>query len=109
MFEIDRDTLISVYFNLGFTYLFLKKCHGIQLSVRQLKRVLKSKGLQRKRRKSPLQHVVNAVREELNGSENLIGYRQMHRRIMIDHGLVIDRDTVRIILKHLDPARVECQ
>ena len=110
-FEIDRDTLISVYFNLGFTYneiaAFLKKCHGIQLSVRQLKRVLKSKGLQRKRRKSPLQHVVNAVREELNGSGNLIGYRQMHRRIMIDHGLVIDRDTVRIILKHLDPAGVE--
>ena len=109
--EIDRDTLISVYFNLGFTCneiaAFLKKCHGIQLSVRQLKRVLKSKGLQRKRRKSLLQHVVNAVREELNGSGNLIGYRQMHRRIMIDHGLVIDRDTVRIILKHLDPAGVE--
>ena len=108
-FEIDRDTLISVYFNLGFTYneiaAFLKKCHGIQLSVRQLKRVLK--GLQRKRQKSLLQHVVNAVREELNGSGNLIGYLQMHRRIMIDHGLVIDRDTVRIILKHLDPAGVE--
>ena len=47
------------------------------------------------------------MREELNGSGNLIGYRQMHRRIMIDHGLVIDRDTVRIILKHLDPAGVE--
>ena len=107
----DRDHLISIYFNLGFAYneivTFLKKCHGIQLSVRHLKRVLKSKGLRRRIHKSHLEHVLNAVREELNGSGNSIGYRQMHRRMVIDHSLVIDRETVRIILKHLDPAGVE--
>jgi len=110
-FEIDRNRLISVYFKLGFTYneitAFLKKCHGFKLSVRQLKRVLQSKGLRRRSQKSPLQDVLNAVREELNGSGNSIGYQQMHHRIMIDHGFVIDRETVRIILQHLDPAGVE--
>ena len=107
----DRDHLISIYFNLGFAYneivTFLKKCHGIQLSVRHLKRVLKSKGLRRRIHKSHLEHVLNAVREELNGSGNSIGCRQMHRRMVIDHSLVIDKETVRIILKHLDPAGVE--
>lgn len=111
VFECDRDHLISVYFNLGFCYKeicqFLEKCHGIQLSVRHLKRVLKLKKLRKRKNKSPLQHVLNAVREELSGSGNSIGYRQMHRRILIDHSLVIDRETVRIILKHLDPAGVE--
>ena len=110
-FELDRDHLISIYFNLGFAYneiaSFLKKCHGIQMSVRHLKRILKSKGLRRNGQKSPLQHVLNAVREELSGSGSSIGYRQMHRRVLIDHNLVIDRETVRIILKHLDPAGVE--
>ena len=109
--EIDRNRLISVYFKLGFTYneitAFLKEYHGFKLSVRQLKRVLQSKGLRRRRQKSPLQDVLNAVRDELNGSGNSIGYRQMHRRIMIHHGFVIDRETVRIILQHLDPAGVE--
>ena len=109
-FELDRDHLITIYFKLGFTYTeisaFLKRCHAIQLSVRQLKRVLKSRGLQR-RHKSPLEHVLNAVKEELRGSGNSIGYRPMHRRVIIDHNLVIDRETVRIILKHLDPDGVE--
>ena len=107
----DRDHLISIYFNLGFAYneiaTFFKKCHGIQLSVRHLKRVLKSKGLRRRIHKSHLEHVLNAVREELNGSGNSIGYRQVHSRMVIDHSLIIDRETVRIILKHLDPAGVE--
>ena len=106
-FECDRDHLISIYFNLGFVYneivQFLKKCHGTQLGVRQLKRNLKSKGLVRRKNKSPLQNVLNAVREELSGSGNSIGYR----RVVIDHNLVVDRETIGVILKHLNPIGVE--
>ena len=36
-----------------------------------------------------------------------MGYRQMHQRLTIDHGLIIDRESVRLILKDLDPEGVE--
>ena len=61
VFEYDRDHLVSRYFNLGFTYneivAFLQNYHGIQLSVRQLKRILKTKGLRRRGHASALPDV----------------------------------------------------
>lgn len=51
MTENDRDSMIEAYFNLGLDHTeiiaFLGLVHGI-LSVRQLKRVLQSKGLRRR-------------------------------------------------------------
>ena len=41
---------------------------------------------------------------ELEGSGNSIGYRQMHQRLRIDYGLVFQKETVRVIIKELDPA-----
>ena len=102
----DRDSLITTYFNLGFTYneilAFLLLSHGIKLSLSQLKRVLKSRRLRRRKNASRITEVINAVEEELGGSGNSIGYRQMHERILVDHSLVVARETVRIILKTLD-------
>ena len=86
---------------------FLQNCHGIQLRVRQLKRILKTKGLRRRGHASALPDVLNAVQQELAGSGSLVGYRQMHQRLTIDHGLIIDRESVRLILKDLDPEGVE--
>ena len=106
----DRDSLITTYFNLGFTYneilAFLLLSHGIKLSLSQLKRVLKSRRLRRRKNASRITEVINAVEEELGGSGNSIGYRQMHQRILVDHSLVVARETVRIILKTLDPEGV---
>ena len=102
----DRDSLISTYFNLGFTYneilAFLLLSHGIKLSLSELKRVLKSRRLRRRENASRITEVINAVREELRGSGNSIGYRQIHQRVLVDHSLVVARETVRIILKTLD-------
>ena len=106
----DRDSLISTYFNLGFTYneilAFLLLSHGIKLSLSELKRVLKSRRLRRRENASRITEVINTVREELRGSGNSIGYRQIHQRVLVDHSLVVARETVRIILKTLDPEGV---
>lgn len=53
-----------------------------------------------------LDSVVRAVEEELSGSGQSVGYRQMHQRLTTDHGLVVDRETVRVALTCLDPEGV---
>ena len=107
----DRNSLIECYFNLGLDYSeiinFLLLVHGIRLSVRQLKRVLFSKGLCRRKNHSDIEEVIAAVERELDGSGSLIGYRQMHQRLRVDYGLVVSRETVRHALKLLDPDGVE--
>lgn len=108
-----HNSLIECYFSLGLDYSeilnFLLLVHGIQLSVRQLKRVLFSKGLCRRRNHSDIEEVIAAVERELDGSGSLIGYRQMHQRLRIDYGLVVSRETVQHALKLLDPDGVERQ
>ena len=49
------------------------------------------------------------MRSELNGSGNIIGYREMHQRLCDWHRLIISRKTVRQALKILDPAGVEAR
>ena len=50
--EETREGLIRKYFNLGFPYheilVFLSKFHGIMLSLRHVKRLLKTMGLRRR-------------------------------------------------------------
>ena len=86
---------------------FLRLRHDVGSSLRQLKRILRSRGLRRKKIQSRIDRVVNAVDQELQSSESCIGYRQMHQRLLSDHRIVTDRDTVRRIVKSLDPHGVE--
>ena len=39
--------------------------------------------------------------EELRGSGSTIGYRQMTQRLVVDHGLVVGKETVRELVKIL--------
>ena len=72
-----------------------------------MKRILRRKGLTRRQNYSDPAEVVAAVDRELQGSGSLFGYRQMHQRLRTNYGLVADRETVRTILKTLDPDGVE--
>ena len=51
--QSERDIYIERYFNLGMDYaeilIFLAAFHGIQLSLRQLKRILFKKGYRRRK------------------------------------------------------------
>ena len=109
--EASRAIFIQKYFNLGFPYeeilAFLSKFHGIILSLRQLKRLLRSMGLRRRKVHSSVYEVASVIERELHGSGSLIGYRAMHQRLTVDHKLVTDRETVRQLLKILDPVGVE--
>ena len=100
----ERNDLIEQYFHLGLNYSelmsFLLLRHGVRLSLRQLKRILRSRELRRRKIQSRIDRVVSAVEQELQSSGSCIGYRQMHQRLLRDHGIVIDRDTVRRIVKN---------
>ena len=100
-----KDDLIEWYFKCGFGFyeiLFFLNCHGINKSLRSLHRVLRRKKLSRKKEKSDLHEVLHLIQRELAGSGNNVGYRSMHQRV-IAHGLKIDRESVRLGLKALDP------
>ena len=105
--ERSRNLLIQEYFNLGFGYTeilaFLCIVHGIRLSLRHLKRILCRIGLRRRGTSSNLHDVVSAVEQELSHSGSLVGYRQMHQRITLDYGMIVNRETIRRILVVLDP------
>ena len=106
----NRDPLIEQYFNLGFGYTvilgFLCIVHGIQLSLWHFKWILSRKGLRRGGNQTDPGEIISAVESELRHSGSSLGYRQMHQRITLDYGKVVDRETIRRILVVLDPEGV---
>ncbi|KAK2562956.1 hypothetical protein P5673_013948 [Acropora cervicornis] len=67
----NRDEPIETYFHLGLQQIeivaFLTLAHGITISLRQLKRVLQSKGLRRRGANSPLGLVIRTIQQEIEG------------------------------------------
>lgn len=105
--DLERDELIEHYYNMGISYseilMFLGCIHEIYLSIRQLKRILSSRGLGRRRNRSNLDDVCRVIRFELRGSGSRLGYRLMTRRLLNEHNISVDQETVRELLKILDP------
>ncbi|XP_020624450.1 uncharacterized protein LOC110061929 [Orbicella faveolata] len=85
---------------------FLVMCHGICLSMSQLKRILRERGISRRKQQSSVNQIIDAVENELRGSGRLFGYRLMHQKICCSYGVVADRETVRVALQALDPEGV---
>ena len=110
---VQRTDLIKHYFSLGLQYseilAFLLSFHGIQLSLRQLRRILRREGLRGRKDHSDIEQVINAIETELEGSGNRIGYRQMHQRLRNDYGFVVQKEIVREIIKELDPVGVQAR
>ena len=108
---VMRNKIIENYFNIGLTpseiALFLVSVHGIGISLRQLKRILRRLGCTRCQRRSNLNEVVEAVEEELRGSGSLLGYRVMHQRLVNQHRLATAREVVQHVLRVFDPEGVE--
>ena len=111
--NVVRDDLVVRYFNLGLNnaeiVLFLSLGHGLIMIIRQLKRILRKLDLKRRSVQSNSDEIINALESELKGSGSSIGYRQMHHRLTMNHGLFINRETVRKALKLLDPDGVSCR
>lgn len=105
----SRDNIITRYFSSGMLYAeilyFLSSYHRIQLTVRQLHRVLRRLGLFRRGNRSNINDVLTFVQAQLNGSASCQDYRSMHQ-LLRNHGFNINRENVRMILSTLDPEGV---
>ena len=95
---VNQDNLISSYFSRGFTNAeiacFLALHHGIILSVRTVKRILKRLRLRRAKctNESPLEQIVFAILEELeNSCGSFMGYRQLTRHLRRKYNLQVTR------------------
>uniref|UniRef100_A0A7M5WYA2 Integrase core domain-containing protein n=1 Tax=Clytia hemisphaerica TaxID=252671 RepID=A0A7M5WYA2_9CNID len=84
----------------------LEDKQGIQITIRTLHRILRNLGLYRRKRKDTINIIFETVAKELRSSKKCLGYRMMHK-VLRSKGLTVDRETVRLILKQLDPEGVE--
>lgn len=76
----------------------------VNLSTRQIQRVLKTNGLNRRpRQESSLQSIELAILDELHGPGSLLGYRTMWNKLKNHHQLQVKRSTVMILLALLNP------
>ena len=105
----SREKIITHYFHCGLSYTeiisFLFVYHGIQITLRQLNRVLRKLGLFRRKFKASITSVISAIQTELASSSSSFGYRMMHQKLR-QKKLVVDRETVRIAMRSLDPEGV---
>ena len=101
------EEAIRHYFKKNYKYStilqFLEKFHNIKLSKRTLIRKLQEYGLGRRKYNANRDQVEQAIRQELNGSGRLLGYRAMWRRLQSNHGIYVRRLTVQTVLRELDP------
>lgn len=111
---LNKENLIRSYFIQGFTNTeiagFLALQHGVILSVRTVKRILKRMGLRRASvtNESPIEQIVRAILEELeNSCGSFMGYRQLTRRLRRKYNLHVRRDTIMKYIRIIDPEGVE--
>ena len=104
-----KDTVI-LYFRRGVPYKDIADIiyceYGKSISVRHIKRVLNSAGFFRRKNYSDLHCVVDFIENESTMSGQLHGYRWMHLKCLMN-GLCVTRETVRVILRELDPEGVD--
>lgn len=102
--------LVRVYFDLGLQYkdiaALLASRHGYVMSERNLRIILKSCGLFRRKGYTGLDRVWDFIEEQLQTSGKLNGYRWMYTKCK-EPGLHVKKEEVRLILKELDPRGVE--
>ena len=107
MLQMTEIALLRIILMAGYKYCeilaYLILYHGINISLRQLKRIMNTKGLRRREHPSDLGDVINVIEMEIQGSGSCIGYRAMWQRLRNDHKLVVSQNTVRQALKLIDP------
>ena len=107
---MDRDELIMTYYDMGLTYRdisrVISEVHHQQISSRQVIRILKRLGLGRRQNYTPIDTVIDSIREILLYSGQFNGYRMLWSKLK-QRGIRIQRDIVNAILSVLDPYGME--
>lgn len=103
-------TEIQLYFDLGLSHkemlFMLAHYEGVIISERHLRRILRGMKLYRRKHYTDLLNIALFIENELSKSGQLHGYRWMHMKCQ-QNGLVVNRETVRILQQILDPNGVE--
>lgn len=104
--DVDKESIVRYYFFRGFDYeeirMFLQKYYDIELSIRTLKRRIKSYGLRRRQPDYDINGVRAAIHEVIDGHGSLQGYRSVWHTLQLK-GLQIPRVVVQEILREIDP------
>ncbi|KAK6494139.1 hypothetical protein HHUSO_G610 [Huso huso] len=108
--NMDLRDQIKKYFSSGFSnreiLQLLKECHEINISNRSLERMLQRMNLYRRINKTDELGVANYIQQQLSTSGKLHGYRWMYHKCWMN-GMIVSRETVRLILRHLDAEGVD--
>ena len=110
MSDVAEKEIVTYFFNQGFKYEeineMLSQCHGIEISLRTLKRRLREWNLSRQLE----QYDINVVKFEigalLDGPDSMSGYRSIWHTLQ-RRGIMVPRLVVQKLLKKIDPERVE--
>ena len=103
---LERESLIRGYYHMGMSQGDIARTlatnHGIIISERHLRRVLKSLHLERRKDYTDIGEVASFIQKMLNTSGQQHGYRWMFQRCL-NHGIKVRKEDVRVILSCLDP------
>ena len=78
-------------------------------SIRSLDRRLPHFNIFYNDRSVEVDEVKQAVEKEVKGPGKLLGYRVMHKKIRLEHGLNVTRDQVYDVMTELDPQGLEAR
>ena len=105
MDQDEMDAAIKVYFSMGLTYKDIINVmaieHGVVISLRHLKRMLRQMGLFRRKNYSNIGDVIDFVQSQIANSGQLHGYRWMYEKCLA-HNLHCKKEDIRVILGILD-------
>lgn len=108
--EIVRNQLITHNFPLGYKYSeiigFMFCVHGIYLSLRNLKRILRKLGLHRNNGEFPLIEIIKAICFLHQEGYINLGYRAMWKLLNVMCNVRTTQNTVRSVLKVISPNAV---
>ena len=106
----SEEDVIKRYLYDGYSYCeilcFLAKYHNISISLRQLHRILRKYGLFRRKNYSSLNQIILALKMLVKEFSSSLGYWGIHQKLR-QLGCFIDKETVRLCLKILDPSGAE--
>ncbi len=107
---MDVEDLVKSYFRLGFSnkeiLCLLAHQHGVIISKRTLQRLCRKLNLFRRKNQTDIEEIASFVQSEMATSGRLRGYRWLHLRA-IRRGYVVSQETMRMVIKEIDPEEVE--
>ncbi len=107
---MDVEDLVKSYFRLGFSnkeiLCLLAHQHGVIISKRTLPRLCRKLNLFRRKNQTDIEEIASFVQSVMATSGRLQGYRWLHLRA-IRRGYVVSQETMRMVIKEIDPEGVE--